>query len=108
MLTLLYRRLLQWHEITTLEEKGYQLIDVRTADEYGRGHIPNSINIPIDEIRERSGEIVGKNLLAFCQVGQRGHTASLLLNELGYNAINLDGGYQTWSNSPAAKKVLST
>ena len=98
----------QWHEITTLEEKGYQLIDVRTADEYGRGHIPNSINIPINEIRERSGEIVGKNLLAFCQVGQRGHTASLLLNELGYNAINLDGGYQTWSNSPAAKKVLST
>jgi rhodanese-related sulfurtransferase len=40
--------------------------------------------------------------LVNCQVGQRGHTATMLLKELGFNAVNLDGGYLTWSNSPAA------
>jgi rhodanese-related sulfurtransferase len=30
----------------------------------------------------------------------------MLLQELGFNAINLDGGFLTWSNSPATKKVL--
>ena len=35
-------------------------------------------------------------------MGQRGHTATLLLNELGIEAKNLDGGYRTWVNSPAA------
>jgi rhodanese-related sulfurtransferase len=44
--------------------------------------------------------------LVNCQVGQRGHTAALLLNELGFNAVNLDGGYLTWSKSPASKRVL--
>ncbi|MEY4348545.1 MAG: hypothetical protein RIS43_964, partial [Actinomycetota bacterium] len=33
-----------------------------------------------------------------CQVGQRGHTATLLLQELGFNAVNLDGGYQLWKS----------
>jgi rhodanese-related sulfurtransferase len=31
-----------------------------------------------------------------CQVGQRGHTATRLLTQLGYDAANLDGGYRTW------------
>jgi len=43
-----------------------------------------------------------KNLLVNCQVGLRGHTGSMLLKELGFNAVNLDGGYLTWINSPAA------
>jgi rhodanese-related sulfurtransferase len=45
--------------------------------------------------------------LVTCQVGQRGHTASLLLKELGFNAVNLDGGYLLWSNSPASKSLIT-
>jgi rhodanese-related sulfurtransferase len=44
---------------------------------------------------------MNKNLLVNCQVGLRGHTGSMLLKELGFNAVNLDGGYLTWINSPA-------
>jgi NADPH-dependent 2,4-dienoyl-CoA reductase/sulfur reductase-like enzyme/rhodanese-related sulfurtransferase len=95
----------QWNQIDDYVARGYQLIDVRTAGEYGRGNIPGAINIPVDEIRERKSEIANHNLLVNCQVGQRGHTASLLLKELGFNAVNLDGGYLTWSNSPAATKI---
>jgi len=92
----------QWDEIEGFTSRGFELIDVRSAGEFARGHIPGAINISVDEIRERKSEITSKNLLVNCQVGQRGHTAALLLKELGFNAVNLDGGYLTWSNSPAA------
>ena len=98
----------QWHEIDEYREKGYELLDVRSAAECGRGMIPGAINIPVDEIRERLSEITNKKLLVNCQVGQRGHTASMLLKELGFNPVNLDGGYLTWINSPAATPVLIT
>lgn len=98
----------QWHEIDEYREKGYELLDVRSAAECGRGMIPGAINIPVDEIRERLSEITNKKLLVNCQVGQRGHTASMLLKELGFNPVNLDGGYLTWINSPAATPVLVT
>lgn len=92
----------QWNEIEDFTSRGFELIDVRSAGEFARGHIPGAMNISVDEIRERTSEITSKNLLVNCQVGQRGHTAALLLKELGFNAVNLDGGYLTWSNSPAA------
>jgi len=92
----------QWNEIESFTSRGYELIDVRSAGEFARGQIPGAVNISVDEIRERSSEITSKNLLVHCQGGQRGHTAALLLKELGFNAVNLDGGYLTWSNSPAA------
>ena len=94
----------QWHEIDQYREKGYELLDVRSESECGRGIIPGAINIPVDEIRDRYKELTIKNLLVNCQVGLRGHTGSMLLKELGFNAVNLDGGYLTWSNSPAASK----
>jgi NADPH-dependent 2,4-dienoyl-CoA reductase/sulfur reductase-like enzyme/rhodanese-related sulfurtransferase len=94
----------QWHEIDEYRENGYELLDVRSEAECGRGIIPGAINIPVDEIRDRYQELTNKNLLVNCQVGLRGHTGSMLLKELGFNAVNLDGGYLTWSNSPAASK----
>ena len=95
----------QWHEIDEYREKGYELLDVRTASECGNGIIPGAINIPVDEIRDRYQELKNKNVLVNCQVGLRGHTGSMLLKELGFNAVNLDGGYLTWINSPAAIKL---
>jgi NADPH-dependent 2,4-dienoyl-CoA reductase/sulfur reductase-like enzyme/rhodanese-related sulfurtransferase len=97
----------QWHEIDEYRDKGFEILDVRTASECGNGVIPGAINIPVDEIRDRYQELKNKNILVNCQVGLRGHTASMLLKELGYNAVNLDGGYLTWSNSPAAIKEMS-
>ncbi len=94
----------QWHQIDEYRENGYELLDVRSEAECDRGIIPGAINIPVDEIRDRYKELTNKNLLINCQVGLRGHTGSMLLKELGFNAVNLDGGYLTWSNSPAAMK----
>ncbi len=96
----------QWNQIGEYKNLGYQLLDVRTPGEVDRGAIPGFINIPVDEIRERKDELTHKNVLVTCQVGVRGHTATMLLQELGFKAVNLDGGYLTWSNSPANEKLL--
>jgi NADPH-dependent 2,4-dienoyl-CoA reductase/sulfur reductase-like enzyme/rhodanese-related sulfurtransferase len=97
----------QWNQIDDFVAKGFDLVDVRTAAEYGRGSIPGAISMPVDEIRDRVSELKNKNILVNCQVGQRGHTATMLLKELGFNAVNLDGGYLTWSNSPIATKEIA-
>jgi NADPH-dependent 2,4-dienoyl-CoA reductase/sulfur reductase-like enzyme/rhodanese-related sulfurtransferase len=97
----------QWSQIDEYIEHGFDLLDVRTATEFGQGSIPRSRNIPVDELRNRISELTNKNILVNCQVGQRGHTATMLLKELGFNAVNLDGGYLTWSNSPIANKEIS-
>jgi NADPH-dependent 2,4-dienoyl-CoA reductase/sulfur reductase-like enzyme/rhodanese-related sulfurtransferase len=94
----------QWNQIEEYREKGFELLDVRTPSEFAAGSIPGAKSLPVDEIRNRVSELKNKNILVNCQVGQRGHTASMLLKELGFNAVNLDGGYLTWSNSPASTK----
>ena len=96
----------QWHQIDSYINDGYQLLDVRSVAECDLGMIPGSTNLPVDEIRERMAELLNKNVLVTCQVGVRGHIATMLLKELGFNAVNLDGGYLTWKNSPAAVKEL--
>ena len=94
----------QWNELEKYKAEGYAFVDVRTASEFANGTIPGSINIPVDEMRERHKEIGNKKVVVNCQVGQRGHVATMLLRSLGYQAINLDGGYLTWINSPVATK----
>ena len=95
----------QWSEIEAYRARGAQLVDVRTTGEFLRGTVPGAINLPVDEIRERYRELDAGEIVVICQVGQRGHTATRLLNELGFDARNLDGGYKTWSSSPAAKSL---
>src|ERR1019366_2601373 len=91
----------QWSEVEAKVFEGYSILDVRSVGEVDRGTLPGAINIPIDEIRERKSDLPFGKILVTCQVGQRGHAATRLLREMGYDAINLDGGYMTWSNSPA-------
>jgi rhodanese-related sulfurtransferase len=73
------------------------LLDVRTPQEFAAGHIPGAVNIPVDELRARLGEIPRDRPIAtYCQVGQRGYLATRILRQAGYAAGNLGGGYKTW------------
>ncbi len=95
----------QWSEVVDHADQGYLLVDVRTAGEFARGSLPGAINVPVDELRERLDELGDKDVVVICQVGQRGHVATRLLRDFGFNAKNLSGGYQTWHKSPAAELV---
>jgi len=92
----------QWSDVDEWRLRNAQFLDVRTTEEFAQGSLPGAINIPVDQIRDRYRELDDVDAVVFCEVGQRGHVATLLLNELGVRARNLDGGYKTWSASPAA------
>jgi len=84
------------NELPALVQQGWILMDVRTAEEHAAGAIPGSINVPIDSLRDRLDTLFTEPVVVYCEVGQRGHTATALMHELGVKARNLDGGYQTW------------
>ena len=86
----------QWHEIEALQHNGTILVDVRDASENQAGAIPGSVLIPVNDLRSRIGEVLGKEVVVHCAVGQRGHTAVQLLKGFGVKARNLSGGYTTW------------
>jgi rhodanese-related sulfurtransferase len=82
------------------------VLDVRTSEEFAAGHLPDAVNIPVDELRSRLAELPhDRPLVAYCQVGQRGYLAVRLLREAGYQAMNLSGGFKTYQLS--ARKKLS-
>jgi NADPH-dependent 2,4-dienoyl-CoA reductase/sulfur reductase-like enzyme/rhodanese-related sulfurtransferase len=85
------------HEIDSLVEQGWVLLDVRTRAEHAAGAITGSVNAPVDSLRDHIDRLGKGPFLVYCEVGQRGHTATALLHEFGIEARNLDGGYQTWS-----------
>jgi len=77
-------------------KKGALVIDVRTAGEFNAGHLPNAINLPLDEIEAAlPRRVKDKNqvLLLHCQAGGRSSQARKKLMALGYvNAYNM-GSY---------------
>ncbi|MFW5841599.1 MAG: DsrE/DsrF/DrsH-like family protein, partial [Planctomycetota bacterium] len=94
-------------------EQSELLLDVRTSAEVEAGTIPGAKNIPIDELRERIDELPkDKDLLVFCAVGLRGYLAARMLEQKGYNARNLTGGYKTYKSVlgmlPADKQPAET
>lgn len=76
------------------------LLDVRTKSEYDQGHIEGALHIPVDELRERHGEIDrNKEIYAYCAVGMRGYISSRILAQKGFRVKNLTGGYKSYSMS---------
>lgn len=100
-------RSIQWHELAAQLDAGAVLVDVRTPDEYAAGSLPDAVNIPLDDLRERAPELDGRRVVVHCQVGQRGHTAARLLTHLGFDVVNLDGGYRTWSTGIRSRQPLT-
>ena len=93
---------LQWHELESARAAGAQVIDVRSPQEHGHAHIPGTVSIPVEKLRDRLDEIKLEDVVVYCQVGQRGHIATQILKAAGANVRNLDGGFVTWSAGTAA------
>lgn len=89
---------IQWNEVDGLIANGEYILDVREELETHMGIIESSINIPLGQIRNRINEIPkDKMIYIYCQVGLRGYIACRILNQLGFNTRNIDGGYKTYS-----------
>lgn len=88
----------QWYyeEDETLPRDGsITLLDTRTPMEYSMGHVKGFINIPVDELRERIGELDrSKPVYVICQSGLRSYIASRILMGNGFDAYNFAGGFR--------------
>ena len=77
-----------------------QIIDVRDADEFANGHLPNAKNIPLAKLAERVGEIEkfkDQAILVCCAAGMRSAKGCGEFAKLGFTKVNsLHGGVDAW------------
>jgi peroxiredoxin family protein/TusA-related sulfurtransferase/rhodanese-related sulfurtransferase len=94
-------KIIHWDKIQQLNLKDVTLIDVRTEEENALGTIEGSINIPVDNLRERLSEIAKeKKTIVFCGTGLRSYFAARILMQKGFkDVLNLSGGYITYESA---------
>ena len=79
-------------------KENFQVLDVREEDEVKKKRIPNSIWIPLGELKKRVNELdKGKEIAVHCESGLRSYKACLKLQHQGFeNVRNVDGGMLCW------------
>jgi len=87
-----------WDFVHQADRSRHFLLDVRTPAEYATGTIAGAVNIPLENLRERIGEIPrDKTIIVFCRVGLIAYNASRILVAQGISDyFNLSGGYETY------------
>jgi phage shock protein E len=90
-------------DFKALQQQGAVIIDVRTAGEFGGGHIKGAINIPVDSIRSKINDIKkkGKPVITCCASGMRSGSATSILKQAGVEAYN-GGSWMSLQNKMAS------
>ena len=100
---------IDWTDVKDLNPDKDYILDVREAEELTLGSLSDSHNIPLGQLRQRMGEIPkDKRIVVYCQVGQRGYFACRSLQLHGFEAVNLNGGYKTWSHAVEKQSNFDT
>lgn len=89
-----------WDDVASLREDSSNLfVDVRTPEEFARGHIEGAVNIPVDEMRGRMSEIPkDRHVRLICHSALRSYIAARMLAQNGYECSHLAGGYRLYSS----------
>ena len=78
------------------------LLDVRTLMERERKSIKGSLHIPLHEIGQRMNELEkhkNREIICYCQSGNRSISAAARLTKLGFTAASMNGGISEWNSS---------
>lgn len=82
-------------DLKPLINDGAFLVDVRSIAEFSAGHVPNSVNIPVNTIASKLSQFENrKHIIVFCQSGGRSSMAKSILNQRGFTNV-VNGG--TWT-----------
>lgn len=89
---------IQWYQLADVLAQGAILLDVRDPDEVAEGHFPKALNIPLNDLRARLGELdPSQAYIVSCRSGQRAYIAERILRQNGFMHVrNLDGAYQLY------------
>ena len=84
-----------WAKAIEMNANGGIYVDVRNAPELNEGFAPHALNIPLNELKERIGELPkDKDLLIYCRSGRRSEAATKYLMDQGYTRVyNVIGGF---------------
>ncbi|MCF0147097.1 MAG: FAD-dependent oxidoreductase [Clostridium sp.] len=100
-------KLINIDELSSFDSNKQILVDTRDREEVELGSIPNSINIPVNDLRNNLDKLdKNKEIIVYCAVGLRGYIASRLLEANGFNVRNLNGGYKTYSTFDYKAKTI--
>ncbi len=84
------------------------LVDVRTAEEFGAGHIAGAVNIDVlkDSFAKAASSALPKDktIAVYCRSGKRSMTAANMLAKKGYRVVNLRGGWLEWTEFMGKKQ----
>jgi rhodanese-related sulfurtransferase len=81
-----------------LVQAGARLVDVRTPGEFAGGHLPGAVNIPVDELDGRLGELQPKEgaIVLYCRSGRRSAIAARTLKAAGFAEVRDLGSMSRW------------
>ncbi|MBR1469149.1 MAG: rhodanese-like domain-containing protein [Prevotella sp.] len=78
------------------------VLDVRTAEEFGEGHLDRALNIDVmqGDFLEKAKQILpaDKKIAVYCRSGRRSANACAKLAAEGYQVVNLKGGILAWTD----------
>lgn len=86
------------------------MLDIRTADEYRKGHITGARNIPLANLKDQLASLDNakdKPIIVVCFAGMSARGAAATLRKAGFSAVSvLGGGMNAWTaaNLPVVKK----
>jgi len=85
-------------------QEQYVYVDVREADEMEEGMINGAVNIPLGLLirKARHGDLNDlkrKKIVTYCSGGYRGNITADELNKLGFDTVNIEGGYSAYKDS---------
>lgn len=86
-----------WRELRDADKSGLTLVNVCSPEECALSGLPGELNIPLNELRGRLGELpLDRPVVVYCAVGLRGYIAARILKQHGYRVRNLSGGLKTY------------
>ena len=95
-----YREVTSREAADLIKNEGPIVLDVRTPNEYHRGHLHNSLLIPVQELQSRYKELGNhkeREILIYCATGNRSTVASKILIDSGFkHIVNMRGGIYDW------------
>lgn len=90
-------------QLSQLQSNGAWVVDVMTNAEYAQGHIPNSLNVPLDQLAQTAATWrKTQPIIVYCATGARSAQAATYLAGQGFKKVyDLAGGAASWTGSVA-------
>lgn len=86
-------------ELATARDGGARVVDVRSPDEYARGHVPGAENVPLEDLVDRPDQFGDQEVHLVCGGGGRSFRAACAVTSAGGRAISVAGGTRGWTAS---------